>query len=101
MRSPSLSSRRCGCIDRALWLRERNVLIEHSPARKLRLCDQFVRQSQLRNAICASSSVAVTTSLSMNHCTDPSDPVALSPKSKKMESSVLSPATCNRLTVAE
>jgi hypothetical protein len=43
----SLSSRGCGCIDRALWLRERNVLIEHSPARKVRLCDQFVRQSQL------------------------------------------------------
>src|SRR5216117_2026006 len=47
MRSRSLSSRRCGCIDRALWIRERSVLMEHSPARKPRLCDKFFRQWQL------------------------------------------------------
>ena len=85
----------------ALWLRERNVFIDHSPAWKLLLGVQCIRQFQrCSNATFAPSSVTVTTSLSINCCDDPSEPVVVSPKSKKMELSVVSREICN-LVVAE
>jgi hypothetical protein len=91
----SFISRCCGCFDGALRFASATFSLTTVPH------GSYFWMFNCTNVTCALSSVAVTISLSMNHCTDPSDPVALSPKSKKMESFLVSPASCNCLTVPE
>ena len=94
-------SRCCGCFDGALCFASARFSLNHSPTWKLLLGVQCFRQFQrCSNVTCAPSSVIVATSLSVNRCDDPSEPLAVSPKLKKIESSVVSPASCS-LAVAE